>query len=112
MRCRTAPVRTATLALVGALCIVASVGLDVSHVGVAHATPSSANLVAHWSFDQASGSVLTDDSGNGYNGTLVNAPTWAAGKLGQALSFSNGNYVSVGNIPTINGTNKFSMSAW
>ena len=86
--------------------------MTVSLDRAARATPSSANLVAHWSFDQSSGAVLTDNSGNGYNGTLVNSPTWVAGKLGQALSFSTNRSVSVGNIPAINGVNKLSMSAW
>ena len=43
---------------------------------------------------------------------LVNSPTWVAGKLGQALSFSTNRSVSVGNIPAINGVNRLSMSAW
>ena len=112
MWCRTILVRTPKLVLVGALCLVASAVLNVSHDRAARATPSSANLVAHWSFDQSSGTVLTDNSGNGYNGNLVNSPTWVAGKLGQALSFSSNRYVAVGNIPAINGANKLSMSAW
>ena len=112
MRCRTTPVRTPKFVFVAALCFVASAAVTVSSDRAARATPSSANLVAHWSFDQSSGAVLTDNSGNGYNGTLVNSPTWVAGKLGQALSFSTNRSVSVGNIPAINGVNKLSMSAW
>jgi chitodextrinase len=43
------------------------------------------------------GTTATDSSGNGITGTLVNTPTWAAGKISNALSFSGTNqYVSTG----------------
>lgn len=38
--------------------------------------PRFTSLVAHYNFDQGSGSILTDFSGNGNSGTLINGPAW------------------------------------
>jgi hypothetical protein len=43
-------------------------------------------LVGYWSFDEGSGNIARDYSGNGNNGTLYGA-TWTTGKIGAALSF-------------------------
>lgn len=37
---------------------------------------NEAGLVGMWHFDDGAGIVAKDDSGNGYNGTLVNDPSW------------------------------------
>ena len=47
-------------------------------------------LVGYWAFDEGSGSVATDGSGNGYNGSLQYGPTWTtsvACRIGGCLSF-------------------------
>ncbi|NQT03161.1 MAG: LamG domain-containing protein, partial [Planctomycetes bacterium] len=51
----------------------------------------SANLVAHWKFDDGSGATAQDSSGNGYDGTLFGEPTWVAGNIGGALEFDGTN---------------------
>src|SRR3569623_1006054 len=44
-------------------------------------------LIGHWNFDETSGTVAADSSGNGNNGTLINGPTWVTGQVGSgALS--------------------------
>ena len=44
-----------------------------------------------------------DNSGSGHNGTLVNGPTWTAGKYGNGISFDGiDDYVSVANPSTLN----------
>ncbi|MBI2468899.1 MAG: hypothetical protein HYV62_13990 [Candidatus Rokubacteria bacterium] len=48
---------------------------------------TTAGLVAHWAFDEGSGASAADASGNGHTGSLLNGPTWVAGRLNQALSF-------------------------
>ena len=35
-----------------------------------------ADLVGHWTLDDGSGTTITDISGNGNDGTLVDNPTW------------------------------------
>jgi len=51
----------------------------------------SADLVAHWKFDDGSGTIAQDSSGNGYDGTLFGEPTWVAGQIGGALEFDGTN---------------------
>ena len=56
-------------------------------------------LVAHWSFDETSGTTAADSSGNGHDG-LVTGGTWtSAGRFGGALTLSSGAFVSVANFP-------------
>ena len=73
---------------------------------------TSANLVAHWQFDETSGSVAHDASGNGNNGTLKGDPQWVAGRIGGAIQLDgNGDYVDVGSVG-ISGTNKRTIAGW
>jgi len=56
--------------------------------------PEGSNLAGHWSFDEGSGDVAADSSGNGYDGTIVNA-TWETGQQGSALGFNGSASVDV-----------------
>ena len=64
-------------------------------------------LVGWWKFDETSGTVAYDSSGNGNHGTLTNGPTWTDGKIGGAINFDGindyinlaNNYGFSGNIP-------------
>lgn len=47
----------------------------------------TSNLVAHWKFDDVSGTSAAD-SVNGYNLTLTNTPTWTTGQILGALNFA------------------------
>jgi len=40
--------------------------------GASGTDPTNTNLVGHWKFDEGEGSVITDSSGNGNDGTAVN----------------------------------------
>ncbi len=42
-------------------------------------TGSEAGLVAYYSFNEGSGIILNDQTGNGHNGTLVGGPQWSSG---------------------------------
>lgn len=44
-------------------------------------------LKGSWKFDETSGTVASDSSGNGNNGNIVNTPEWKKGKFGNALRF-------------------------
>lgn len=55
-------------------------------------TPS--NLVAHWKFDESSGTTATDETGK-YDATVHGEASWTAGKKDNALYFDGSNdYVS------------------
>jgi len=69
-------------------------------------------LVLH--FDEGSGTVARDASGNGNDGTIYGA-TWVNGKYGKALSFDGvEDYVDCGNDVSLNfeRTDPFSIEAW
>ncbi len=42
--------------------------------------------VGWWHFDEGTGTITADSSGNGNNGALQGSPRWVAGKYGDALS--------------------------
>lgn len=48
---------------------------------------ASAELAGHWKFDENSGTIVADSSGNGNDGTLYGNPLWVSGKIGSALQF-------------------------
>jgi len=65
-------------------------------------------LVAEWHFDEGSGSVLVDSSGNGHDGVIYGA-TWVEGKYGNALYFDGvDDYVDIGDMSTA----KFTIEVW
>ena len=68
-------------------------------------------LVAYWSFDEGSGNIAYDASGNGNHGTLINGPKWTQGKIGQALSFDGvDDYVDT---PLLqNSVTEYTIEAW
>ena len=53
-------------------------------LSMAHQT--SADLILHWSFDEGSGDVVNDSSGNGHVGTIEGA-TWVVSERGPCLEF-------------------------
>jgi len=75
--------------------------------------PVYSPLVAHWTLDEAAGSVADDSVGN-YDGTLYGGPAWlpAGGRLGGALQLDGvDDYIST---PFVSNPNKgpFSVYAW
>ncbi|MBI3411176.1 MAG: fibronectin type III domain-containing protein, partial [Planctomycetes bacterium] len=84
-----------------------------SEVSAAPTAPSGPAAAAY-NFDQASGSSLTDLSGNNNTGTLQNSPVWSTGTHGGALNFNGNNqYVEMPNSASldISGTN-LTLSLW
>jgi hypothetical protein len=74
------------------------------------------NLVGWWKFDEMSGDIAFDSSGNELHGILgsePNNPEWVSGYQGGALEFEPGDYVDLGNPDALNfGTNDWTLSAW
>ncbi|MBI5133950.1 MAG: LamG domain-containing protein [Candidatus Taylorbacteria bacterium] len=75
---------------------------------------SNLGLVGWWKFDEASGTVAHDFSGNGRNGTLSGSPAWIDGKRGEAIlldgtddTFAVSNYA-----PLSPGTADYTISLW
>ena len=80
-------------------------------------TGSESNLLAYWRFDEAAGTTAFDATSNGFNGTLVNGPSWTNSTVpqapfgwGSALAFDGiDDYVSA-TIPTL--ASNYTISAW
>jgi hypothetical protein len=61
--------------------------------------PLSRGLVAHWRFDEASGDVALDSTGNHNEGKLTRGVTRVPGKIGGALQFDGtSGYVGIGRV--------------
>jgi hypothetical protein len=58
-------------------------------------TTLASGLVAHWAFDETSGLVATDDSGNRRDGVVSGAAFTSDGRFGGALRFAPGDNVTV-----------------
>jgi hypothetical protein len=70
------------------------------------------SLIAHWTFDEGSGTTAGNSAGSGNVGTLTNGPTWTTGKVGSgALSFDGSNDVLMLNSVNFN-TGDLTFSAW
>ena len=77
------------------------VGINTGGGGPTPTSTPPANQVTALSFSEGSGTFAADNSGSGHNGTLVNGPTWTAGKFGNGVSLDGTNgYVSVANSST------------
>ncbi|TKB90946.1 MAG: hypothetical protein E8D41_10790, partial [Nitrospira sp.] len=99
---------------------VANAGNSSNYLNISATTPGGggggASLVTALGMNEGSGTTLTDASGSGHIGTLVNGPLWVAGQAtyGQALSFDGVNdVVSIANSGTYNfGTADFTIELW
>jgi N-acetylneuraminic acid mutarotase len=61
--------------------------VESAEVEVKVSDPLPNGLVGWWKFDEGSGTVAYDSSGNGNHGNLKNGATWTTGKIEGALSF-------------------------
>ncbi|HUU20383.1 MAG TPA: LamG-like jellyroll fold domain-containing protein [Sedimentisphaerales bacterium] len=71
-------------------------------------------LVGWWTFDEGSGNIAADSSGNGNDGTLNGPVEWTTeGSIGGALKFTGPyNYVLVQDSPSLDMTNAITIAAW
>ncbi|MBT3691021.1 hypothetical protein HOG16_02130 [Candidatus Woesearchaeota archaeon] len=70
------------------------------------------NTVALWHFNENSGTVVYDETDNGYDGD-INGPIWVEGRFGSALDFDGvDDYIFVANSPTIQTSTEVSLEAW
>ena len=78
----------------------------------AHAAPPT-DVVAHWKFDEGTGTVVADSSGNKYNGTTEFGPEWVDGVMGKAMKFNGTDqYVTVPDNNLTEAVYAFSVSVW
>jgi hypothetical protein len=78
-------------------------------------TAELAGLIARWTFDESTGSIAADTSGNANEGTLQGNPTWqpSAGKVKGALLFDGeGDFVKVANESRFDFAGQVTVAAW
>jgi len=92
---------------------VATVTMSVSlmRLGVTVTETSLNGLVGYWKFDEGSGAIAYDSSGNGNNGVLIGSPLWTAGKSGTALFFEGNSFVDCGNAASLH-VQSYTLAAW
>ena len=73
-------------------------------------TPSVSGLMAAYNFDEGSGSIAADASGNGNTATLFGGATWVTGHSGNGLSFDGGSGYSTA--PSVPYVANWTISAW
>jgi chitodextrinase len=91
---------------------VAMCGAGASN-GVHNAFSASDSLVAAYSFDGGSGTIVTDESGNGNNGALSGATWTTSGKNKSALTFDGVNdWVTVPDSASLDLAAGMTLEAW
>ena len=74
------------------------------------------DLVGQWKFDEGTGAVANDSSGNNHHGKVLGTPNWATGQagVGGALLFGPGvcTGVDCGIFDPTKGTGKFTLALW
>jgi hypothetical protein len=74
---------------------------------------ASAQLAGYWKFDEGSGTIAHDSSGNGNDGTFNGDPQWVAGHFGSALEFDgSGDWLDCGSDPSLSISGAVTMTAW
>lgn len=69
-------------------------------------------LVAHWAFDEVSGTIAYDSAGEN-DGTFVGDPVWTTGQVGGALEFDgDGDHVDCGTGSSLDVTDAITIAAW
>jgi hypothetical protein len=93
-------------------------GADIDAVMAATACVSTGDcqgtsVAGHWAFDEGTGTVAGDDSGNGNNGTVSGA-TWTTGIINGALAFNgvSSNVKVAAPTGALKPASAFAVSAW
>jgi len=73
---------------------------------------ASAELIGLWTFDEGTGVVVHDSSGNAIDGTFQGNPQWAAGMNGGALSLSGTDWVDFGNPAKLHINGPITIACW
>jgi hypothetical protein len=85
-------------------------------LGIILMSVAQAGPVAMWRFEEGTGSIANDSSGNGHHGTLLGTPEWGVGPVGSgsAVVFDpDGCYgMDCGIFDPTNGTGQFSLALW
>jgi len=89
------------------------ISVSSSSITTNQLTSNSNGLVAAYGFEEASGTMIADASGNGNNGTINEAVRITAGKYGNALKFDGVNdWVTVNDSASLDLSAGMTLEAW
>jgi hypothetical protein len=85
-------------------------------LGMVLTSVAQAGPVGFWKFEEGTGTIANDSSGNGHHGTLLGTPEWVSGPegFGGALAFNPDRCTGVdcGIFDPTNGTGQFTVALW
>jgi hypothetical protein len=73
------------------------------------------DLLAHWPFDEGTGTIARDSTGHGHDGHFLGGVTWAEGKMGLGLHFDGeGSAVEIPSDPAVDSVQKesYTLALW
>jgi hypothetical protein len=74
---------------------------------------SEANLVGYWTFEEGSGTIAYDHSGQGNDGTIEGGPQWVTGKIGGAMQFDgDDDQIQLKSVFTSLGSSSNTVAVW
>jgi hypothetical protein len=101
------------IAKVSIMALISLVVFSLLFAGTGYAKMDTKNVVGLWLFNEGTGLVAKDSSGNGNNGTLTSGPKWIDGKIGKALEFDGvASFVDCGNNNSMTVTNEVTVQFW
>ncbi len=79
------------------LCILSLLLIAICYVNTTDAKLDESTIAGMWTFEDGQGETVTDESGNGSDGTFVGDLKWVDGKFGGGLEFNGTNtWVKIG----------------
>jgi hypothetical protein len=92
---------------------VTTTGVESVYSNPIQATLGHPSLAGYWQLDEGAGNIVTDSSGMGNIGVLMNGAGWTTGKSGAAVGFNGIEAnIDLGNPAALQITGAMSVSAW
>ncbi len=73
---------------------------------------SSLQPILHYKFDETSGNVVNDSSGNARTGTVIGTHTWVTGRVGNAMTFDGASAFVVLPIGIVSSLTEMTIATW
>ena len=80
---------------------------------VAAAADITTGLIGYWALDELTGTLVSDSSGNGYDGVTLGSPEWDPGQVAGGLTFDGvDDGVTVAAAPLLDSPSVLTLAAW